>query len=127
MVTAQARDTTQPGDTPTRATRPVGGLMGTRRPHDSTRSLPVSQVLVFPVSNQVSTLAWEFDQEAAAADAAGGSWSHLLAWSHRRAAGQLRAVLWLLHHDPTTATVRMAQDWRDAAQAQLADIRAAQA
>jgi hypothetical protein len=80
-------------------------------------------LVVLPVSNQLTMLAYEFDQEARLAEQAGGSWSAVIAWDHRRAAGQLRAVRAMLHHAPTVASVRMAQDWRDAAQAHLADIR----
>jgi len=129
MVKPSARVTTQPQTVLPRALRSAGARMESERVRTTTpvltlpTGLPVTTAVVFPVSNQLSTLAWEFDQEAAVTAAAGGSWSEVLAWGHRRAAAQLRTVVAMLHQDPSVASVRVAQDWRDAAQGHLDAIR----
>lgn len=123
MVTAQPPDDSQPQHPPARARSAAPARLGSIRPHDTFAGLPASRLAVFPVSNTLSTLAWEFDQEARLVEGSGGSWAEVLAWGHRRAAAQLRTVVCVLHRHPGVATVRMAQDWAQAAQGLLEEVR----
>jgi len=136
MVSPQPRVTTQPQDMPSSATSPVGGRMDATRPHDyplgskallwaldHDRLHPADRWLVFPLSNALGELAREFREEAQEAERSGGGWGRVIGLEHRRAAGQLDLVRWMLHRSPDQATISLAQDWRTAARHQLGRIQ----
>lgn len=138
MVKSQPRVTSQPQGMPTPPTRPVGGRMGTSRPHDYPHRLPTllwaldhervhpaDRWLVFPLSNALGELARDFLEEAQAMERDGGAWGRVIGMEHRRAAAQLRLVRWMLHRDPTDHTIQLAQDWRTAARHHLARVQEA--
>lgn len=140
MVKSQPRVTSQPQEPTTGHDSPVGGRMGTRRPHDyphrpmsllwaldHDRLHPADRWLVLPLSNALGDLAREFQEEAQAVEREGGSWGRVVGLEHRRASGQLHLVRWMLHQDPTTPTIQLAQDWRAAARQHLARVRGATA
>lgn len=74
--------------------------------------------LATTLASRLSQLAADYDREAAACRAAGGSWSLVLADEHARAAAQLRAVRDLLD-DPTPEHIATASQWAHAAQLNL--------
>lgn len=72
------------------------------------------RLVVVPVSNQLTELAYQFDQLGRDYQADGGSWSLALAGEMARAAAQLRLVRALVHADPET-WLQAALLWRTAA------------
>lgn len=77
--------------------------------------------LVTPLASRLSTLAAEYDREAAACRRAGGAWSLVLSYEHERAARQLRAVRDGLLH-PTPHLIAQASQWAHAAHEHLEGI-----
>jgi hypothetical protein len=74
------------------------------------------------LASELTVAASDYDAEAAACRAAGGTWSLMLADEHTRAAAQLRAARDALL-DPTAEAIRLAEYWRDASRRHLATIR----
>jgi len=79
------------------------------------------------LSRKLHALATAYDDEAAAADHAGGSWSAVVAVGHRRASSQLRLIGDLVVASPTDAMFDLAFSYADAGVTILEQIRRANA